>query len=453
MRRAEDEEVAQKKQVLAAVALLFAARAAAREAEQLTLEQALALALRNSAAVLSAEMQVQRADDDLAAARTRRLPSFEVQAQANQLLTPIEVTFPAGALGYYEATGPIPSRDTVIKSSSEPSARMSATIAQPITGLHKAGLAAKASRLSKQMEQQQLRAQRAAVANDVRRLYYAVLQLEGAADAAREQVKALREMNVVVGRFVALETALAYEGMEVKARLLAEEYRLINLENAVESQKELLNTLFGRDPRTLFEVVAVPAQEAVEEVDLQAAYARATSRRPELQKANLQVELADTDRRIKKAESIPTLNLVASYDSFFNQQLLPSNPAQLGIQFKWEPFDWGRKRKELASKTLAVEQAQLLARDQKNRVLAEVSRAFRQVQEARALVAMRRISHDGAREKVRVVLLRGAQQSALVKDVLSAQAALADARAQYDEAQLSLWQARADLDKAMGEDR
>jgi outer membrane protein TolC len=81
-----------------------------------------------------------------------------------------------------------------------------------------------------------------------------------------------------------------------------------------------------------------------------------------------------------------------------------------------------------------------------------VSRAFRQVQEARALVAVRRLSHESAQEKVRVALLRGTAQALLAKDVLAAQATMADARAQYDEAQLSLWQARADLEKAMGED-
>jgi multidrug efflux system membrane fusion protein len=159
---------------------------------------------------------------------------------------------------------------------------------------------------------------------------------------------------------------------------------------------------------------------------LGAAYARALERRRSFQKAKRQVELADTDRRIRRPNS-PDLNWCVSYDSFFNQQLLPSNLAQVGLQLKWEPFDWGRKKRELASKTLAIEQAQLVARDQKNRVLTEVSRAFRQVQEARALVAVRRISHEGAQERVRVTLLRAAQQAVLAKDVLSAQAAQADA--------------------------
>ena len=439
--------------VAAVIVWIAASRAAhGQTVEALTLEQAIALALEKSGSVQAAELQIERAERDLAAARTRRLPSFEVQLQANQLLAPIGMTFPEGAFGSYPGLGPIPDRETRVESSMQPSGRVSASVAQPLTGLKKANLGVKAGEITRAIEKEQWRAQRASVANDVRRRYYAVLQLQSAADAARDQVMALREMSQVVARYVAMETALAYEGIEVKAKLAAEEYRVVSLENAALTQKEQLNVLFGRDPRTPFEVALVSEAAAGDALDVQAARARALLRRPELQHARLQVELADTDRRSKKTEFIPQISVALSYDSFVNVDLLPRNIAQVGIQMKWEPFDWGRKQKELASKALAVEQARTQSRDQANRVLAEVERAHRQLQEARSLLAVRRLAHESAQERSRVTLLRAGQQAVLVKDVLSAQASLSDARAQLDEAQLSLWQARADLDKAMGEE-
>lgn len=421
------------------------------EAEVLTLEQALALALKGSTAVVSAELQIRRAENELAASRTRRLPALDLQAQGAQLLTPIKVTFPAGALGSYPATGPIPARDTVIESSNEPSARLSATLAQPLSQLYKAGLGVKASRLTRDLERQQLRGQRAAVAHDVRQLYYGVLQTRSAREAADEQAKALREMDQEVGQYVALEAALPEDGLEVKSQLASAEYRLVSLDNDLATLKEQLNVLFGRDPRTPFEVAPL-SEDAAGDVDLETARSQALERRPELARARLQVELADTDRRSKKAEFIPEVSLALSYDSFFNVQLLPSNLAQLAIQVKWQPFDWGRRRREVASKTLAVDQASHAERDQRNRVVMEVDRAFREVQEAKALVAARRLTNESAQEKARVALLRHRQQSALLRDVLKAQAAVADARAQYDQAQLALWQARADLGRAIGVD-
>jgi outer membrane protein len=44
------------------------------------------------------------------------------------------------------------------------------------------------------------------------------------------------------------------------------------------------------------------------------------------------------------------------------------------------------------------------------------------------------------------------QQAALLRDVLQAQADLADANATYQSGLLSLWTARADFEKALGEE-
>ena len=438
--------------VLALLAGPAVSTAADQDVEVLTLPQALNLALENSASVLVAELQIERAENELLASRTRRLPRLAFEAQGTRLLAPIRITFPGGSLGRYLATGPIPASDTVIESGEAPVGHVSASLAQPLTQLYRVGLGVKASQLSRDADRQTLRAERAAVAHEVRRLYYSALQARSAVEAAREQVETLREMDREMVLHVATETALRQDGMEVKARLAAADYRRISLGNALATYKEQLNVVLGRDPAVPFELAAVSGAD-LEPVALETARARALAHRPELERARLQVELADTDRRLKKAESIPELSLALSYDSFFNVELLPRNVAQVGIQLKWEPFDWGRRSKELAAKTLAVEQARRSARQEKSRVLAEVDRAFRLLEEARALVTARRLGHESAEERVRVALLRRREQATLLRDALQAQADMAEARAQYDEAQLSLWQARADLEKAMGEDR
>src|SRR5262245_18850382 len=134
MARAEVETVNQnrqkqtaRRQAIAILSLIALAAPAAGQ-EVLTLQQALALALHNSAAIASQELQLQRAENDVEAAKTRRLPSFDFQAQASKLLMPIEMTFPAGSFGTFEGTGPIPAADAVIKGSTQPSASVSAAV-------------------------------------------------------------------------------------------------------------------------------------------------------------------------------------------------------------------------------------------------------------------------------------------------------------------------------------
>jgi outer membrane protein TolC len=428
------------------------ALAAAETTDVLTLDQAVALALKQNRNVGVAAQQVDRAEQKVGAARARRLPSMQLEALAGTLLTPVRVAFPEGAFGSYPGTGPIPSADTIVEVPRSVSGNINATIAQPLTQLHRIGLNTKMSELSRDIERERLREQRATVANEVRRLYYQLLQTESVLQAKEEQVRLYHELDRLVGERVAIEVALRSDGLDVKARLAVEEYGLSALRGDLATAREQMNYLLGRDLAQEFTVAAVPEVTA-EEVDLPAAMARALERRPDLAQARLAVEQAETDVRLKKAERIPDVSLALTYTSYVNVDLLPRNIAQLGVQVKWEPFDWGRRGKERAEKTIQADQARLTLREAQEGARLEVSQRFRKLQEARLLIEAHRLSREASQEKLRVLTVRHRQQSALLKDVLEAQAATSEAHAQYDRALMTFWTARADFQKALGEEQ
>lgn len=72
---------------------------------RLSLDEAVALALQHNRSLESAD-QVAKAEEDLAIARTWRLPKFSVEAQAAQLLRPVDVRFSQGAFGTFPTIGP-----------------------------------------------------------------------------------------------------------------------------------------------------------------------------------------------------------------------------------------------------------------------------------------------------------------------------------------------------------
>lgn len=419
-------------------------------AEVLGLEQAVALALENNRSIRSAVLQVERSDERVGAARAERLPDLSVQVLAGRTVTPIRLTVPGGAFGDFPATGPIPAEDTVVEAPRATSAFVSATVAQPISQLYKIGLGVRLNELSREIDREKLRAERAAVASEVKRLYYALVQNQSAFQAAEEQVWTYRELDRVVGEHVAREAALPSDHLDVKAQLAAQEYKALSLRNALATQKEQMNDLLGRELGHDFALSPIP-EASLEEIDMQAAVGLALDRRPDLKQARLQVDQADADRRLKKAEYIPDLSLAFTYLSFANVQLLPRNVAQVGLQLKWQPFDVGRGR-ELAEKTLQLERARIGVREAEYRVRIDVANRFRKLQEARLLLEAGRLARESAREKLRVARERYATEAALLKDVLQAQATLGDASAQYDQALLTFWTARADLEKALGED-
>jgi outer membrane protein len=421
-------------------------------AEVLTLDDAVALALRNSRRLGVAGLEVERAEQRIAAARTRRLPNLELDAQAGTTLNSIRVTFPAGAFGAFPATGPIPAEDTEVVAPRALSGNVSATLAQPLTQLYRIGLDTKRHELSRDIEREKVREARSAVVAEVRRLYYGLLRTESALATAREQVGVLRELDRVVGEQVAQEVALRADGLEVKARLATAEYERLGLQGDLATSRERMNHLLGRDLSHDFRLAAVPEMTA-EEADLPSALARALERRPDLVQARLAVEQADTDRRLKKAESIPEISLAVTYYSFINVDLLPRNIAQAGVQLKWEPFDWGRKGRERAEKVLQVEQARTGARETESQVRLDVAHHFRKLREARLLLQAEAIGRDAARERLRITTLRHREEAVLLKDVLEAQAALSAATTDHDRALLTFWTARADLQKALGEEQ
>jgi outer membrane protein TolC len=427
-------------------------RGQAAQAEVLTLEQAVALALGENRQTRSAAIEVEKYSDKLAGLRTKRLPEFKVNTLASQLLTPLSFTFDRGVFGSFQGIGPVPGDTTKITTPRRMTYVISNQINQPLSQLHRVNLNLKQERVGQEIAEQQLRLQRQTTINNVRRTYYAILQTQSSLRASEETIRLYEELDRVTGEYVVQQVALKADGLEVRTRLEKAEYDALTLRDQLATQKEQLNQLLGRDPQTEFSVNPVPALSG-DETDLAAARERALQQRPEIKEAQLKVKYAEYDRRIKKSEFIPDVSLTFNYIALLNTNFLPKNIASIGFSLSWEPFDWGRKKSEVSEKARAVEQASLALREAENSVRTEVNAKYRKLQQARRLLIVNRLSQDSFTEKLRVTSNRYQQQAALLNDVLNAQTALAEANNQYQQALLALWSARADFEKAIGGDQ
>jgi len=291
------------------VAMLLPALAAAQSmpvtiTERLSLDKAIRLALENNRQVQSATLQLQKANEDVEVARTHRLPVFDIQGQAAQLLTPVDFAFPQGAFGDFPGVGPIPATDTNVSVPRQLTYYVSSQMSQPITQLFRIGLGIDSARATSAIEQEHLNAQRLSVTNSVKRLYFAILQTESALDSTEEAIALYRELDRTLEVRVAQKVALRADSLDVQFRLAREELTRTTYQNTLASQKEQMNQLLGRDVRTDF-VVEPVTQLSIAEIDLDAARTRALDNRPDLREARLKVEQADLDRRLTKADRIP----------------------------------------------------------------------------------------------------------------------------------------------------
>jgi len=452
----KSKTVQNRKSYFAALSLLLATPLAGwcqqstpTAAEVLSLDQAMNIALQNNRSLKNARLNVEKGEDEIQSIRTSRLPATHFYALVSQDMVKHETNLTSPFTGVFPGIGPF----FTLSTPRRPTAVFAAQVLQPISQQYRIGLNINAVKLARDEEQQKLRSEEQSLVNNVKTAYYGILQSESALANVRDEVKSYRELDRVTGEYVLQQVVLKSDHLQVQTRLAKAEYEAGDLSNRLTSQKEQLNKLLGRDVLTAFSVSPV-ADATVFEDDISVSRHRALEQRPELSEARLRIEQAKLDKRLKKSEYIPDVSVGFTALSLRNfDEVVPKNIASVGVVMIWEPFDWGRKKRQLAEKSKTIEQAENSLKETEDQILIEVGDKFRRLQQTQQALRVARLNQDAEREALRVTQGRYKFEAALLTEVLQSQATLADANNQYQQALLSFWTAKAELEKAIGEDR
>jgi outer membrane protein TolC len=325
-----------------------------------------------------------------------------------------------------------------------------ASVMQPITQLRRINLGVQASEAALGVEQERHRGAVEEVAANVKRLYYALLNTDRALVAATRTLETSRELDTVIQQRVSQRVVLRADGLDAQYRVAQAEQARLSVAHTRASLQEQLNQLLGRDLRTAFVVAPLPL-DIVRDDDLEVVTRQALERRHDVREARLKVRQAELEQRAKAAEGTPDVSVGLSYQSVFNVDLLPRNYTTLGVQVSWEPWDWGKRRREVGQKANVIHQAQLALKDTEDAVVRGISSSFRRLQEARAQLGVAGLSEEMARERARVRTEQIKVAAVLPVDGLAAQTELVQAGARHQEALSAYWTARADYELAIGE--
>jgi len=437
--------------LLGSVALVAPAQETTSSPETLTVDQAVHYALQKNPSVRTAEFDVEKAGNDLSAFRTRRLPSFRWNVLGGQLLSKPTVTFSRGVFGTYPGVGPIPGEEAQVDIPRRPTAFVFGQILQPLSQQYRLGLGVKVLELGRQLEAARLAERRAAVAEQVRKAYYRLLETQSALESVEQSLPLYQETVRIAKVGFRLETVLASQRLKAETEVAKVELEALKLRNPIATQKEALNELMGRPVNTLFRTVG--AEQIVEErIDFEEAIQKALSQRPELRQASLRVQQADLDVRMKRSEYIPDVSLALTYGSAVNfQNALPQNVASAGLFLEWEVFDWGRKKQEMYAKRHTASQARVAEEALDRRIRVEVAQALRQCGETAQRVKVSTLGQQAAREGLREQQSAFGREAVLLKDVLQSQTVLAAADDEQRRALAAYWSARAELKRVLGE--
>ena len=434
------------------VAMLRAASTRGQEpAKPLTLEEAVSLARSHNRELKQAGLEIHKQQEAVSEAKTLLYPRFDTYFLASELLTPLDFTIRSGALGTFPATGPIPAKDSKIHTPARPIAIISVTATQPLTQLIRINLSIKQQKLAAELSQQSYFEHEQELVNQVRRAYYAILQSQSETDSQRALLAYLEELQQLTGRRLQQEAVLKADSLRITAQRSKARYQLTVIEDALADQKEALNRLLGRELQTEFSVDMVPDSLA-EESTLPQARKRAIEMRPEIKAEAIKKERTTLETKIEKTRYIPDVSIQANYLTAPNISFLPQNVGAVGVLLTWQPWDWGQKRHNIAQKLDAEKQAQLSVESVREQVLQEVDSAFRRLREARELLTAAQAERNAEAEKLRNQTDSYSHRTILLSDLLQQQSSVASAEDQYRQGLLAFWRARADFERALGEE-
>lgn len=442
------------------LALAAAVAASALRADELTLKQAIDLALKHNPGLRSAELRVKAAQGQSQAARGALVPQVMASGTAMRLNSLIDMR--AGDVYYlpvlsgttFSPTGDlVPMAGFDIATDKVGNTYAGKLSAQwPVYAGGRVWQGYQISRLALQSAHQELDTARSGIVLSAKESYYGLL-------LAQRGLEVVRESDSTIGRHVERVRAMYRRGLVSRLDLLRAEVQksslqpqLIRMQNAVELARCRLNLVLDRG----LDEPVIPADSLAYHpvaLDSAALIESALANRPELAQVDIARKIADRAALVSYSGLQPSVVLMADY-SYSKGQGFSGDEWQknwdVGVAASWNLFDGGStlgRIKEARSNARRV----LLAREQvEDYVRLEVTAGILAVRAWERAIASQEKAVEQSAEALKMAQARYESGQATNLDVLDAQLALTQAQTNRIQAVHDYLVSLAALERAAG---
>jgi len=290
---------------------------------------------------------------------------------------------------------------------------------------------------------------------EVKRSYYTILKAKHLVGVAKQSVEQFIAQKDLAKNFYEVGLVPRNDYLQAEVRLADGTQSLVRAENRLEEVHARFNTILRRPISTPVAVVDIldykPYGKNFDEC-LEAAM----NNRPEIQVFALKAEQAGKKVKAVESEFYPSVNLVGSYQRYGDTADLngsvyknPENWTVAAVA-TWDLWEWGRTKYSRDASVSQERQAQNALTNVKDQVALDVKNAWLAVKEAEKLIAVTQKAIEQAEENYRINQERYREQVSRMTDVLDALTLLTFARASWSNALSDYQIALAALDRAMG---
>ena len=415
----------------------------------ITLEEAVALALKHNHTVRIAAFGVEEKQRTKDVARSAYYPLLRNDSNVLHLTDTQFVGIPAGSLGIVGGT-PIPSQSTILNQGGLTIITSGTQLTQPITELWKVRSANDVAAAEVNATRGKARQTENEVSLRVHQIYYRILILESHKEAALAKIEATDALQAERVQQVNFGSALEEEAIESRAQFLESKQDLLTTDLQLSDLKMQLNDVIGiplNTPITLEPSV----RQVANSCDREQCIHTALESHPEIAEARAKVEEASAAVRLAKRQYIPDLEAFARYSYQDHVPFLVHNFGTFGVHFGYDLFDGGRKSAAIGEHKAQLAQAEENLARVKEEVELRVQTAYNKVERTRQmmkvseqLLALRTESHRVSTQQLQA-------GSALRSQVAAAAAHELEAKTLFLQSQLEYTQANDEMTEAMGQ--
>jgi len=434
--------------------LLASLPASAQEAappagRHLTLEEAVALALKHNHGVRIAAFGVEEKQHGKDVARSAYYPLLRNDSFVAHITDTQFVGIPAGSLGTVGGT-PIPAQTTVLNQGDLTFITSGTQLTQPLTQLWKIKSANDVAAAEVKATRGKARQTENEVALRVHQIYYRLLVLQAHKQAALAKIDASEALQAERVQQVKFGSTLEEEAIESRAQSLESKQDLLTTDLQLSDLTMQLNDVIGLPLNTPL-TLDVPVRQVSNTCEPEQCIRTALESHPELAEARAKVEEATAAVRLAKRQYVPDLEAFARYSYQDHVPFLVHNFGTFGVHFGYDLFDGGRKNAAIGEHTAELKQAEENLARIKDEVELRVQTAYNKVERTRQmmkvseeLLALRTESH-----RVSVQQLQAG--SALRSQTAAAAAHELEAKTLFLQSQLDYAQANDEMTEAMGQ--
>jgi outer membrane protein TolC len=427
------------------------ASAQGNAAMELTLPQAINLALKQNRSLELARLAVVDSEQKKKIARAYYFPRINNESTAFHVTEIQQLVIPQGALGVDPTIGPIPGKTAVIGQGTFTAYTSGTGLSQPLLQIFKIHQENRAATADINSAKIQLGQTEDDIALTVRQLYYGILIVQIKREAAKEDVDAaqvkLQESTISVG-----------QGSELKVVALESHTALVRAKQAVLRQnlqvRDLtfqLNELLGLPINTQLQLREDPSVASASTPTHDECVRTAREKSPEIRAAQQAVEKAKAGLAATKDKYIPDLNAFARYSYQSGIPFLVHNFGTFGVTFAYELFDGGRRNAEISESRTMLSKAELNLANVEEEVTVQVETAYDKVEQMQSLVTVAEEELKTTEEAARLADRQFEQKEVLASVHAEAAAKTSSAKASLLEANLGLSLAQGELKRVMGE--